>query len=168
MWCIGIIPFSSLRTLKTFILKKFFNIKVFKVLKEEKGIIPMHYLNFFQENSVSIGTRGGATKPSSGYTFIYIQKQISNIIYQLNNNLKINNFIHTKFSLFMDKIFIKALEKNPKSFPDLFYKMNSKLSGDEMALFMNGNQSYKTWLKIIYSLPKLLFLHAIWHHIKRN
>ncbi len=149
-------------------LKNFFNIEFFKVLKEEKGIIPMHHINFFQENSVSIGARGGATKPSSGYTFIYIQKQISNIIYQLNYNLKINNFIHTKFSLFMDKIFIKALEKNPKIFPDLFYKMNSRLSGDEMALFMNGNQSFKTWLKIIYSLPKLLFLYAIWHCIKRN
>ena len=128
----------------------------------------MQYMNCSLENSVSIGTRGGATKPSSGYTFIYIQKQISNIIYQLNNNLKINNFIHTKFSLFMDKIFIEALEKNPKIFPDLFYKMNSRLSGDEMALFMNGNQSLKTWLKIIYSLPKLLFLRAIWQYIKKN
>ena len=68
----------------------------------------------------------------------------------------------------MDKIFIKALEKNPKFFPDLFYKMNSRLSGDEMALFMNGNQSLKTWLKIIYSLPKLLFLDAIWQCIKKN
>ena len=149
-------------------LKENFNTNFFKVLKEEKGIIPMQYMNFSLENSVSIGTRGGATKPSSGYTFIYIQKQISNIIYQLNNNLKINNIIHTKFSLFMDKIFIKALEKNPKIFPDLFYKMNSRLSGDEMALFMNGNQSLKTWLKIIYSLPKLLFLRAIWQYIKKN
>ena len=67
----------------------------------------------------------------------------------------------------MDKIFIKALEKNPKNFPDLFYKMNSRLSGDEMALFMNGNQSLKTWLKIIYSLPKPLFLRAIWQYIKK-
>ena len=75
------------------------------MLKEEKGIIPMQYMNFSLENSVSIGTRGGATKPSSGYTFIYIQKQISNIIYQLNNNLKINNFIHTKFLIqFLTKI----------------------------------------------------------------
>ena len=90
-------------------LKENFNTNFFKVLKEEKGIIPMQYMNFSLENSVSIGTRGGATKPSSGYTFIYIQKQISNIIYQLNNKLKINNIIHTKFSLFMDKIYIKAL-----------------------------------------------------------
>ena len=37
---------------------------------------------------------------------------------------------------------------------------------DEMALFMNGNQSLKTWFKIIYSLPKLLFLQAIWQCIK--
>ena len=147
-------------------LKENFNTNFFKVLKEEKGIIPMQYMNFSLENSVSIGTRGVATKPSSCYTFIYIQKQISNIIYQLNNNLKINNFIHTKFSLFMDKIFIKALEKNPKIFPDLFYKMNSRLSGDEMDLFMNGNQSLKTWFNIIYSLPKLLFLQAIWQCIK--
>ena len=92
------------------------------MLKEEKGIIPMQYMNFSLENCISIGTRGGATKPSSGYTFIYIQKQISNIIYQLNNNLKINNFIHTKFSLFMDKIFIKALEKILRFFQIYFIK----------------------------------------------
>ena len=58
------------------------------------------------------------------------------------------------------------LFRSPKFFPDLFYKMNSRLSGDEMASFMNGNQSLKTWLKIIYSLPKLLFLQAIWQCIK--
>ena len=68
----------------------------------------------------------------------------------------------------MDKIFIKALEKNPKIFPDLLYKMNSRLSGDEMALFMNGNASLKIWLKIIFSMPKLLFLYAIWQYIRKN
>ena len=36
----------------------------------------MVYTNHKDINSVSIGVRGGATRPSSGYTFIYIQKQI--------------------------------------------------------------------------------------------
>ena len=34
--------------------------------------------------------------------------------------------------------------------------------------FENGSQTFKTWFKIIYSLPKLLFLRAIWQCIKRN
>lgn len=149
-------------------LRDHLNIKSFKVLSEEKGVIPMDYLNVVKDNSISIGTRGGATKPSSGYTFIFIQKQIDKIIYQLNNNLKINNIIHNKFSLAMDKIFIKALELNPKIFPDIFYKMHSKLSGDEMALFMNGKPKIKTWLKIIFSSPKSLFLYSMWQCLKRN
>ena len=148
-------------------LKDYFNVKSFKILSEEKGIIPMYYLNVVKKNSVSIGTRGGATKPSSGYTFIFIQKQIDKIINQLNNNLKINNIIHDKFSLAMDKILIKALELNPKIFPDLFYKMHSKLSGDEMALFMNSKPKITTWLKIILSSPKFLFLYSMWRCLKR-
>ena len=149
-------------------LNDHFNIKTFKILSEEKGVIPMDYLNIVKNNSVSIGTMGGATKPSSGYTFIFIQKQINKIIYQLNNNLKINNVIHNKFSLAMDKIFIKALELNPKIFPDLFYKMHSNLSGDEMALFMNGKPKIKTWLKIIFASPKTLFLYSMLQCLRKN
>ena len=149
-------------------LKKNFKIDSFRILKEEKGVIPMYYINIQKDNSISIGTRGGATRPSSGYTFIYIQQQINNIIYQLNNNSKINNIIHNKFILFMDKVFIKALEINPKIFPDVFYKMTKRLSGDEMALFMNGKPQAKTWIKIIYSLPKILFLFSILLSFRRN
>ena len=68
----------------------------------------------------------------------------------------------------MDKVFIKALEINPKIFPDLFYKMTKRLSGDEMALFMNGKPQAKTWLKIIYSLPKVLFLFSMWLSLRRS
>ena len=72
-------------------LKTFYKLKSFKILSEEKGIIPMVYTNHKDINSVSIGVRGGATRPSSGYTFIFIQKQITNIINQLNKNLNIDN-----------------------------------------------------------------------------
>ena len=56
---------------KKIYLKTFYKLKSFKILSEEKGIIPMVYTNHKDINSVSIGVRGGATRPSSGYTLFY-------------------------------------------------------------------------------------------------
>ena len=107
-------------------------------------------------NAINIGTRGGASKPSSGYTFNFIQKQTNNISYQIKKGKKISNKVHGKFDLFMDKIFLDVLDKNPKRAPKLFYKMLCRLTGDEMALFMSGEVKFLIWIKIIYSLPKKL------------
>lgn len=146
----------------TVYLKTYFKIKKFRVVNEEKGIIPMCYINHNNPNSVSIGARGGATRPSSGYTFIYIQRQVSKIINQINNNLKINNKVHNKFNLFMDRVFNEVLKKHPKNFPSIIYDIMSNLSGDEMALFMNGYFNLKVWLKIIFSMPKIIFIISLW------
>ncbi len=147
-------------------LKNFYNLNAFKILNKEKGIIPMAYLNQKNSNSISIGVRGGALRPSSGYTFIFIQKQITKIIYQLNNNLKLDNEVHNKFNLFMDNVFNNALKKNPEKFPQIICDMFSKLTGDEMALFMNGCSRFNIWLKIILFLPKKIFLNSLWKTIK--
>ena len=66
----------------------------------------MSYICLPNKNSINIGTRGGATKPSSGYTFNFIQYQINKIVNQIKSKKKITNEIHNKFDLYMDKIFI--------------------------------------------------------------
>ncbi len=142
-------------------LKKFYKINKFLIKHKETGVIPMSYVYVTNGKSISIGTRGGATKPSSGYTFHFIQSQIKNIVNQIKMKKKISNIVHNKFDLFMDKIFLKVIQKNQKTVPNLFYNLTENLTGDEMAKFMSGKSNFNIWFKVILKLPKLTFLIAL-------
>ena len=61
-------------------LKKYYNLKTFTKSNHEKGIIPMHDVSLKSNGIHNIGTRGGAVRPSSGYAFTFIQKQVLQIL----------------------------------------------------------------------------------------
>ena len=53
------------------------HIKQCTILETEKGVIPMaesEFINPFGNRVINMGTAGGYSKPSSGYTFYFIQK----------------------------------------------------------------------------------------------
>ena len=141
-------------------LKNIYNISKFKITHKETGVIPMKYICLPNKNFINIGTRGGATKPSSGYTFYFIQKQVQNIVNQIKSKKKISNLVHNKFDLLMDKIFVDVLENNKNLAPKIFLNLTSNLTGDEMALFMVGNFKLSIWKKIILRLPKMILLKS--------
>ena len=122
----------------------------------EKGIIPM----FFAEertaqnpNIFNIGIRGGACKPSTGYAFSFLIKQILLINKSNNNYVNVHKYLEKK----MDKIFINYL-KNHNENGKSFIKLASNLNGYEFQSFMMGESSLLTKLKIIKSMPKLPFI----------
>lgn len=57
----------------------------YEILDEEFGVIPMTTMQFPPSNGriVQIGTAGGQTKASSGYTFTFIQRHTANIVQSL-------------------------------------------------------------------------------------
>jgi len=63
-------------------LNNVLKIREYEVLEEEFGVIPMTSYTFkrFEGNIVHIGTAGGDTRGSTGYTFTNTQKTISRII----------------------------------------------------------------------------------------
>ena len=73
-------------------VEKHLNVKDYKITYKEEGAIPLFYpLNIREKNKINIGTAGGMTRLSTGYTFLniqehskYIRKNIENI-----NNTKI-------------------------------------------------------------------------------
>ena len=57
-------------------------INEFKVVDIEKGEIPMYeseFVNIFGNYVTNIGISGGLAKPSSGYTFYFIQQHTNQI-----------------------------------------------------------------------------------------
>ena len=135
------------------------NIIKFKETGEEKGIIPMFMAaekNSSSPNVFNIGIRGGACKPSTGYAFSFLIKQIQLLKYSKKNSVNIHKFLERK----MDKIFINFLKNNNED-GQSFIKLASNLNGNEFQSFMMGDSNLLTKFKIIKSMPKMPFIKEL-------
>ena len=135
------------------------NITGFKESGTEKGIIPMFFAeekNPTNPNIFNIGIRGGACKPSTGYAFSFLIKQIQLLKNSNKNYVNIHKFLERK----MDKIFINFLKNNNENGKS-FIKLAANLNGNEFQSFMMGQSNFFTKLKIIKSMPKLPFLKEL-------
>jgi lycopene beta-cyclase len=136
----------------------------YKVDAEEFGTIPMtnHRFQVRKNNIINIGTAGGQTKASSGYTFQFIQKHSASIVDQLKRTGRPYNE-HAgpprRFH-FYDTILLNILQK--KSYPgrDIFIELFRKNKPQEVLRFLDNESSLKSELKIISSLPTWPFLKA--------
>ena len=135
------------------------NIINYKEISSEQGVIPM----FFAEekiskdpNIVNIGIRGGACKPSTGYAFSFLIKQVQ-LLKHTNKNYV---YVHKYIDKLMDKIFINYLKNNNEN-GNSFLNLAKKLNGTEFKNFMMGQSSFLTKLKVIISMPKLVFLKSL-------
>ena len=158
-------PSFYLNAIKLY-LRKYYNLTKFVKSHHEKGIIPMHEITVNSKFTYNIGTRGGAVRPSSGYAFTFIQKQVFQIKSQLISKGKIRTSVHKKLDLFLDRIFIKVIELNPQIAPKIFSNLAKGINGDEMAMFMSGDCSFFTKFKIIKSMPKIPFMMAFLKIVK--
>ena len=86
-------PSFYLNAIKLY-LRKYYNLTKFVKSHHEKGIIPMHDITVNSKFTYNIGTRGGAVRPSSGYAFTFIQKQVFQIKSQLISKGKIKTNVY--------------------------------------------------------------------------
>ena len=132
------------------------NLSDYKIVDEEKGVLPMYDINNrSNENYINIGSRGGATKISTGYAFSFFLKNL------LKSNIKRH---HSFFDKWMDKVFVNYLENNSGT-EKIFINMAKSLDGNEFASFMMGISKLKTKLKVVLSMPKIKFINAALHTI---
>ncbi len=135
------------------------NITKYKENAIEKGVIPMFFADeekSSNSNIINIGIRGGACKPSTGYAFSFLIKQIQLLKNSTNNYVNIHSFLERK----MDKIFINFLKNNNED-GHSFIQLASNLNGNEFQSFMMGQSNLLTKLKIIKSMPKIPFIKEV-------
>ena len=137
------------------------NIIEFKETSAEKGIIPMFMAS--EKNSSSpkvfnIGIRGGACKPSTGYAFSFLIKQIQLLKHSKKNSVNIHKFLDRK----MDNIFINYLKNNNED-GQSFINLALNLNGNEFQSFMMGDSNLLTKFKIVKSMPKLKFIKELFN-----
>ena len=133
----------------------------YKVTYSEEGSIPMFYpSNFREKNKINIGTAGGMTRLSTGYTFLNIQAQSKYIRENIENIEKTNIFEIGKKYKFLDKIFLRVLETHPKKMPDIFFGMFSA-SASKVIKFLSNKSNILDDLSIILKMPKWIFIKAM-------
>ena len=136
-------------------------LKNYKVTYSEEGSIPMFYpQNVREKNKMNIGTAGGMTRLSTGYTFLNIQEQCKYIRENIENIENSKIFEIGKKYQFLDKIFLKVLETHPEKMPDIFFKMFSG-SSNTVINFLSNKSNIQEDLSIILKMPKWIFIKAI-------
>lgn len=144
-------------------LDEILKLESYTVLDTEFGIIPMTNRKFeFQNNGVfNIGTAGGQTKASSGYTFQFIQKQSQQIVDCLTRGDSLFTITEqSKRFRFYDNTLLHILYNNKLQGKKVFTSLFKKNRPQAVLKFLDNETSLKEELKIISSLPTWPFLKA--------
>ena len=138
------------------------NIKNYKINYTEKGAIPLFKLsNVNEKNKINIGTAGGMTRLSTGYTFLNIQDHSKFIRKNIENINNMKKYEIKKKYHFLDNIFLKVLDNNPKQIPDIFFKMFEK-SPKTVIQFLSNKSNILQDLSVVLSMTKKsLFIKAL-------
>jgi lycopene beta-cyclase len=141
-------------------------ISTYSVSEEEFGVIPMTNYSFPSKkgNIINIGTAGGQTKGSSGYSFNAIQKHSAAIVSELINRGQPFITTASKRYLFYDSILLRILAKKTMPGSRIFTELFQKNSPQTILRFLDNESSLSEELKIISSLPTLPFLKAAMEH----
>ena len=142
-------------------LGQHFGLSDFEILRRERGVIPLGRLERRDPGIPGIGGNGGAIRPSSGYAFVFIQRQIDDAIMaaRATGRLAVAS-PHRRIDLAMDAVLLTVLRHWPAQAPDLFLRMGKALSGDEFARFLSGEADWALRLKVIMAMPKRPFLRG--------
>ena len=134
------------------------NIKKYKITYSEKGAIPLfQQKNIKRVNEIYIGSAGGMTRLSTGYTFLNIQEQSKYIRENIENIENIEIFKIDKKYDFLDNVFLNVLSNHPDKMPNIFFKL-FETSPKTIINFLSNKSSFIEDLSIILKMPKLLFL----------
>ncbi|RNI23393.1 lycopene cyclase family protein [Rufibacter latericius] len=146
-------------------LRDFLQLTQYEITHEEFGIIPMTDAPFskgISEQVINIGTAGGATKASTGYTFSFIQRQCAAIARNLAKGrepLEGSAKAIDKFA-FYDSVFLRVLLEKKQEPWEVFHDMFSKLPASLILKFLNEETSLLEDLRIMNAVDQKTFLWA--------
>lgn len=144
-------------------ISTFLKLKNYKITEEEYGVIPMTNAVFpgYEKGMYHIGTAGGSTKASTGYTFRFIQKQADAIVEELVNGKKIVKLQRTRKRFqFYDSTLLHILSKRLLGGKEIFSILFEKNRAAVVLKFLDNETSISEEIKLLNSLPKKIFIKA--------
>ena len=138
--------------IKTYL--KSMNITTYQIEEKEQGNIPMSCYPFNRSNTPSllhIGTAGGWTKASTGFTFMKTVRQINRLISFLKLERDLTKFHQKSRFWFYDLLFLDVLEKYNDTGSELFIRMFDKNPPLRIFRFLDEKTSFGEELLVLSS-----------------
>ncbi|MFH9371306.1 lycopene cyclase family protein [Streptomyces anulatus] len=137
----------------------------FDVTAQEHGVIPMTDGRFPHKQGRSvyrIGTAGGATRPSTGYTFAAVQRQSRAIADQLRSGRPLRMPVpYGRRARMMDAVMLRALDSGRVNGADFFSRLFRGVPGERLLGFMDGSSQLHEDLLIGLRTPMAPMLRTV-------
>ena len=142
----------------------------YEIIEKEQGNIPMTSYPFWKhntKNSINIGSAGGWTKASTGYTFKNTVKKSKALVQSLETQTDYRKFHKKDKSWFYDLLFLDVLDRRNDLGSTVFLALFKKGNPTLIFKFLDEETSFWEDLRVIWKCPKGLFVRALFGRIFR-
>ncbi|OED45233.1 lycopene cyclase [Flavobacteriaceae bacterium (ex Bugula neritina AB1)] len=146
-------------------------IEGYQIIEKEKGCIPMTCYDFRKQNSkniLHIGTAGGWTKPSTGFTFRKASKKTEKLVGFLKKNNDLSRFEKRTRFWYYDVLFLDLLSKENQHGAELFSRLFKKNKAVDILKFLDEETTVVEELRIMTTMPAGKFLKVLWNRILKQ
>lgn len=139
-------------------------IENYKIIEKEHGSIPMTSYNFADKNRnnlIYIGTAGGWTKASTGYTFNKTSKKVNLLIEHIKQGKPLSSFSKRDKFWFYDLLLLDILYKNNEKGQSIFEALFKNRKPQLIFKFLDEETSLWEDVKFISALSPMPFINAL-------
>ena len=143
-------------------------IRQYQILEKEAGTIPMTCYPFWKQNTknvINIGSAGGWTKASTGYTFKNSDKKSSELVAFLQRETNFTKFHKRNKFWFYDLLLLDILDRKNELGSSIFSSMFKKGHPTLIFKFLDEETSLFEDIQVILKYPKVPFIQALFHAI---
>jgi lycopene beta-cyclase len=140
----------------------------YEIIEKEQGNIPMTCYPFWKHNTkniINIGSAGGWTKASTGYTFKNASKKSKALVQFLKSESDFTKFHKKDKFWFYDLLLLDILGSKNQLGSRIFSSMFKKGDSSVIFKFLDEETSFSEDLQVIWRCPKMLFLKALFGRI---
>ncbi|MBP6182007.1 lycopene cyclase family protein [Flavobacterium sp.] len=140
----------------------------YEIIEKEQGSIPMTCYPFWKlntKNVINIGTSGGWTKASTGYTFKNSDKKSSELVSFLQTETDFTKFHKRNKFWFYDLLLLDILDRKNGLGSTIFSSMFKKGNPTLIFKFLDEETSFPEDILVILKCPKMVFIKALFHVI---
>lgn len=142
----------------------------YEIVEKEQGNIPMTCYPFWENNTkniLNIGSAGGWTKASTGYTFKNTTKKAKNLVSFLEGNSDFRKFQKRDKFWFYDLLLLDILDQKNHLGSTIFSSMFQRGKTSVIFKFLDEETSLLEDLQVIWKCPKMLFVKALFGRLLR-
>lgn len=136
----------------------------YSITETERGLIPMYespFTNQYGPHVINIGTAGGGSKASTGFTFYYIQQQVRNIVHDLKNKKQPGPLFRRKSKfLWYDRTLLQVMKDGKPGAAEIFSLLFRRSRTADLLAFLNEESDLAQDLRVMAVVPWSVFIPA--------